>query len=44
MNAQALSVIEALSTKNEEGTVTAFDLETLDTVIEIGRASCRERV
>ena len=42
MNAQALSVIEALSTKNEEGTVTAFDLETLDTVIAELRSARKE--
>ena len=42
MNTQALSVIEALSTKNEEGTVTAFDLETLDTVIAELRSARKE--
>ena len=42
MNAQAFSVIEALSTKNEEGTVTAFDLETLDTVIAELRSARKE--
>lgn len=42
MNAQALSVIEALSTKDAEGKVVAFDLEALDSTIAELRSARKE--